>query len=268
MPRRRIRALTLTAIGLAGALLLGGCLSKAITNREAGDIIRASTAFTRPKFAHIPRLVTIKGYSYRRDGVLSINGLAQYDPTVAILKLQRVVSVNESVYGSGSETVRQIVVWPVGIDSAALSADEEAAADGTDRQASIDAQEERRQNYSQRDYYTSFKKEVGWRVPIGTRQFIDVQKIHNWRDANENIPVNELEVEFTWRWVPNDFGSAFDTQNESFVNYPDTVQRAAESWGVRMNTESAMLSRAFFRREGNQWRLGTIQWSFGRGNPR
>jgi hypothetical protein len=266
--RLHLRALGLTTIGFAGTLLLGGCLSKGITNRDAGDIIRASTGFTRPKFAHIPRLVTFKGFAFSNNGVLSINDLAQFDPTLAILKIQRVVSVNESVYGSGVETMHQLVITPAGIDSAALTADEEAASGGFDQQGYIDAQEERRQNYSQMGYYTSFKKELGWRVPIGTRQFLEVQKIHNWRDANENIPVNELAVDFTWRWVPNDFGDNFDTQSESFRNYPDAVQKAAESWGVRMNTEAKMLSRALFRREGKQWQLTIIQWSLGRGNPR
>src|SRR3954462_7368148 len=97
--RLHFRPLGLTTIGFAGTLLLGGCLSKAITNREAGDIIRASTAFTRPKFAHIPRLVTFKGYAFSNNGALTMNELAQFDPTLAILKIQRVVSVNESMYG-------------------------------------------------------------------------------------------------------------------------------------------------------------------------
>jgi hypothetical protein len=268
MPLRR-RAPDLTTIGLAACtLVLGGCLSKAVTNREAGDAIRASTAFTRPKFAHIPRLVTFKGYAFSNNGVLAINDLAEFDPTLAILKLQRVVSVNESVYGEGVETMHQLVVTPTGIDSAALIADEDARSGGVDQQEYLDAQEERRYSYSRMGYYTSFKREIGWRVPIGTRQFLEVQKIHNWHDANENIPVNEIVADFTWRWVPNDFGDCFDAQSETFRSYPDPVQKAAENWGIRMNTEGTMLSRAHFRREGKQWQLTVIQWSLGRGNPR
>jgi hypothetical protein len=68
--------------------------------------------------------------------------------------------------------------------------------------------------------------------------------------------------------VPNEFGEGFDTQSESFRSLPDRVQRSAENWGVRMNTEGTMLSKATFRREGKQWQLIVIHWSTGRGNPR
>lgn len=260
--------LRLTTSALATTLLLGGCLSKSITKKQAGEIISTSSAFTRPKFAHIPRLMTFKGYSFSSNGVLSINDLAQFDPTLAILKLERVVSVNESVYGSGVETLHQLVVTPTAIDSTSLLADEDPRAGGYDAQATLDAQEERRDNYSRLGYYSEFKKDLGWRVPIGTRQFIEVTQIHNWRDANENIPVNEIVVDFTWRWVPNEFGDAFDTQSATFRSFPDAVQRSAESWGIRMNTEGTMLSRAYLRREGDQWQLNVIHWSTGRGNPR
>lgn len=261
------RALRLTT-ALAGTLVLGGCLSKGITKREAGDIITSSAAFTRPKFAHIPRQITFRGYAFSSQGVLAINDLAQFDPTVAILKLARVVSVNESVYGTGVESMHQLVITPVGVDSASLLADEDPRSGGYDPQEQLDVQEERRHSYSQIGYYSSFKKEIGWRVPIGTRQFLQVDQIHNWRDVNENIPVNEVVVDFSWRWVPNEFGDAFDTQSETFRSLPDQVQRAAENWGVRMNTDGTMLSKAYFRREGKQWQLTVIHWSTGRGNPR
>lgn len=201
----RSRAPRLTIIALASVVMLDGCLSKAINKRDAGELVRASAAFTRPKFAHIPRFITFRGYSYSGNGVLPIADLAQLEPTLAILKLQRLISVNESVYGSGSETVHQLVVAPIGIDSTTLTADEDPRAVPFDPQDQF-ATEEIRGNYSRAGYFDSFKKEIGWRIPIGTRQFLEVQQIHNWRDANENIPVNELAVDFTWRWVPNDFG--------------------------------------------------------------
>src|SRR5690349_14466060 len=99
MPRFR-RTLCLTTISLVTLIGLGGCLSKAITKQEAGDLVRTSAAFTRPKFAHIPRLLTFQGYYYSEygsEGVLSITDLARVDPTLAILKLERVISINESI---------------------------------------------------------------------------------------------------------------------------------------------------------------------------
>jgi hypothetical protein len=199
--------------------------------------------------------------------LLSITDLAKVDPTLAILKLERVVSVSESIYGPGRGAMHQLVVTPSGIDSTTLMADESPRSGAFDQQEDLDAQEERRVGATMVSY-NSFKKEIGWRVAIGTREFIQVDQIHNWRDANENIPVNQLAVDFTWHWVPNDVGDAFDSRSATFRSFPDEVQTAAANWGVRMNTEVPMHSRAYLQREGKQWQLVVIQWNYGRGNPR
>jgi hypothetical protein len=264
---RRPRCLTTSALVLVVAAT--GCLSKPITKREAGAIVERSSAFTRPKFAHIPHQLTFQSYyssDWGTEGVLSITDLAKVDPTVAILKLTRGVSVSENIYGPGRGAMHLLVINPTGIDSAALLADEDPR-DGFDRQEMIDAQEERPVGYSLVSP-NAFKRDLGWRVPMGTRQFVQVDQIHNWRDANENIPVNELAVDFSWRWVPNEFGDAFDSASETFRSLPDRVQEAAMQWGVRMNTEVTMHSRAYLRRDGGKWQLGLIQWTIGRGNPR
>src|SRR5438105_9617536 len=136
----------LTMIVLAGTLLLAGCLSKPITNDEASALVRASSAFTRPKFAHIPRQLTFQTYyvsPYGTEGVLSISGLARVDPTLAILKLERAVSISESIYGPGRGAMHQLVVTPAGIDSALLLADEDPRVGAYDAQEDLDAQEER-----------------------------------------------------------------------------------------------------------------------------
>jgi len=259
----------LTTIILASTLVLAGCLSKPITKEQAGALVQASAAFTRPKFAHIPRQLTFQsGFAsqYGSEGVLSITDLASVDPTLAILKLVRVVDVSETIYGPGRGAMHQLVVTPSGIDSTSLLADEDPRGTGFDQQENIDAQEERARVGS--TGWSQVKKELGWRVPIGTRQFLQVEQIHNWKDANENIPVNELAIDFAWRWVPNEFGNAFDSQSQTFQSYPDDVQKSATSWGVRMNTETSMRSRAYLHRVGDKWQLRLIQWSLGRGNPR
>ena len=269
MPRLH-RTLRITTVTLAALVGLDGCLSKAITKQQAGDLVRTSGAFTRPKFAHIPRLLTFQGYyhsTYGSEGILSITDLAMIDPTIAILKLERAISVNESIYGPGQGAMHQLLINPTGIDASVLMADEDARSGGYDQQEELDAQEERRRGTNLVSY-NSFKKEIGWRVPIGTREFLQVDQIHNYRDANENIPVNELAIDFSWRWVPNELGDAFDTESATFRSFPDEVQRQAGVWGARMNTSAPMHSRAYLRREGKEWVLLLIQWSLGQGNPR
>src|SRR5690349_5430279 len=239
MPRLR-RTVRLTTLAIAALVGLDGCLSKAITKQQAGDLVKTSAAFTRPKFAHIPRLLTFQGFyrsDYGAEGVLSITDLARVDPTLAILKLQRVISISESIYGPGRGAMHQLVITPSGIDANVLMADEDARSGGYDQQEELDAQEERRRGTSLVSY-NSFRKEIGWRVPIGTREFLQVDQIHNYRDANENIPLNELAIDFSWRWVPNELGDAFDTESATFRSYPDEVQRQAGIWGVRMNTSA------------------------------
>jgi hypothetical protein len=265
--KRRGICFYLTIAPLAGLVLVSGCLSKPISTEDAAKLVRESAAFTRPKFAHIPRLITFQGYfssPYGTEGVLSITDLARIDPTVAILKLSRNVNVSESIYGPGRGAMHRIVVTPVGIDSASLLADE--APHLEDVQENIDAQEERPPMAAYG--WNRVQREIGWRVPIGTRELLHVDRIHNWRDVNENIPVNEVAVDFTWRWVPNASGDAFDSESETFRSMPDSVQDAARSFGARMNTGAAMQSRAYLRRDGDRWQLHVIQWSYGRGNPR
>ena len=257
----------LTIGALAGLVLAGGCLSKPITNDDAARIVRSSSAFTRPKFAHIPRLITFQGYfssPYGTEGVLSITDLARIDPTVAILKLARDVEVSESIYGPGRGAMHRLVITPTDIDSASLLADE--APNVQDAQENIDAQEERPPMAAYG--WNTVHRELGWRVAIGRRRLLHVDQIHNWKDVNENIPVNEVAVDFSWRWVPNELGDAFDSESDTFRSFPDSVRQSAWQFGARMNTAATMQSRAFLRRDGDQWQLDLIRWSYGRGNPR
>ena len=263
-PPSLARCLTIGAA--AGLLLTTGCLSEPLNKKDAAQIIRGAAAFQRPKFAVIPRQITFQGYfssPYGTEGVLSISQIANIDPTVAILKLGRAISLSESIYGPGRGAMHLLVVTPTEIDSAALLADEERGS--LDAQETADAQEERPPVSAYG--YNQVRRERGWRVAIGRRELLQVDQIHNWRDANENIPVNELAVDFSWHWVPNELGDAFDSQSESYAALPDSVQEAARRFGARMNTAEAMHSRAYLHREGAKWQLRLIQWSYGRGNP-
>ena len=254
---------------LAATILIAGCgLSKPITNDEAGAIIKESVAFKRPKLVRLPRQITFqRGYysAYGADKPLSINQLAQVDPVVAILKLQRMISVEESIFGAGGGVPHLFLITPSGIEASALLPDAED--DARDQQAIEDRRVER--YVTRRTYAMSeIKRDRGWRLALGEREFVEIDEVHNWKDANIQLPVNELAVDFSWRWQPNELGDAFDARSTTFESIPDSVQEAARSLGVRINTSERMHSRAFLRRGSDgQWTLRVIEWSFGRGNP-
>lgn len=253
---------------LLAATLCAGCgLSKPIAHPEAAAIIRESETFRRPKFVHVPRQITFKrtyASIYGQEKLFSINELAQVDPAVAILKLQGAVRVDESIYGPGRGALHLFVIAPIDVDSAWVKVD--AAPDPNDPQAVIDARYERPP--TRYTGMSAVKRERGWTIEIGTREFVQVDQVHNWRDPNIELPVNELAIDFSWRWMPNEAGDAFDSGSSTFESLPDSVQEAARTSGVRINTTDVMHSRAYFRRDADgRWKLRIIEWSIGRGNP-
>lgn len=259
-----------TRIALLGALLpISGCLSKPITKEEAAALISESPAFKREKSVRLPRQITFKrgwGSRYGQERPLSVSELAHVDPTVAILKLHRAVRVEESIYGPGGGALHLFVITPIDLDPGSLLPDT-VSTRPDDPQGLADWRAERSQT---RSIYgiSDVKREREWRIPVGTRELVQVDQIHNWKDPNIEIPVNELAVDFSWRWLPNDMGDAFDTRSSTFESFPDSVQEAARIAGVRMNTGELMRSRAFFKRESDgKWKVRLIEWSFGRGNP-
>ena len=271
LPRSTVRGgrrrAALVAIAVCAALV--DCrLSKPISEEQAAQLIRESKAFARPKYLRIPRQLTFTRSWYSRYGVeplFTISELARVDAVLAVLKLQRMIRVDESIFGPGHGAMHLLVVTPTDIEGAALLSDEDP---GTplDEQEREDRRNERPYGYGllRRD---DLKRYPGWRIAVGTREFVQVDEIHNWKDANVELPVNELAIDFSWRWQPNELGDAFDSRSSTFESLPDTVQEAARTAGVRMNTSDLMHSRAFLHREGAEWKLRVIEWSFGRGNP-
>jgi len=257
-------------VGAALCAGLSGCvLSKPISEDQASALIRSSETFRRPKYARIPRRLTIRrnwGWHYGQEPLFSVSQLATVDAAVAILRLQRSIRVDENVFGQGEAAVHVIVITPTDIDSGELLTDEDPGTSSS-QQDIMDAQEERRYGYALLDR-RQLQRDRGWRIAVGAREFVKVDQIHNWKDVNVQLPVNELAIDFTWRWRPNELGEPFDSRSAAFESLPDSVQEEAKTSGVRMNTADPMHSRAFLRRDGDAWKLHLIDWSFGRGNPR
>lgn len=265
---------TISAL-VASALLAGAAacrLSQPLTKKEAATLVSTSAAFQRPKYVRIPRQITVTGRvsygAYGAGRVLSIFDLARIDPAVAILQIERAVEVNESTFGADYQETHVLTLRPTAkLDGASLEGDEPSSDAGMARQERV---EEDFANIRRRDalpYGAKAKYTLGWRAPVGTRELVEVQQIHNYRDANLQLQVNELAVDFTWRWHPNELGDSFDSESETMQAFPDSVQEQARRQGVRMYTAAPLLSRAFLTRRGKQWVLEYIQWDFGRGNP-
>jgi hypothetical protein len=264
----RLRALLPLAL-IATMTPLAGChFSSPLTKEEAGAIISKAEPFTRPKFARIPRQIDIVdrySYSTVAPTSLSMEQLSRRDPTVAILKARGLIEVADMAFSNGEGLLtRTLRISPTAkLDTATLEADE---ADDTElNQLTPRAMRERIQENVQLER-RGLTATPGWRMPIGTRVFGQVTEIHNWKDKNIELQVNELAIDFTWTWHPTESGDPFDSESAAFASLPEEVQDWARRGNARMNTSGPRHSRAFLKRAGKNWVLQEISWSIGNGD--
>jgi hypothetical protein len=247
---------------------LASChLSSPLSKAEAAAIITEAELFTRPKMARIPRqLDIVDRYSYgsAAPSSLSTEQMARHDPTVAILKARGLVDVADMAYSNQGTVSRTLRITPTArFDTSTLSPDEEADDESA---RNVRAVRERSQEQVQLET-RGMRRTPGWQVPIGTRVFGEIVEIHNWKDKNIELQVNELAVDFTWSWHPTEAGDPFDSESAAFASLPEGVQDWARRGNARMNTSSPRRSRAFLKRGGKKWFLQDIDWSIGRGDP-
>ena len=249
---------------------LAGCrFSSPLTKEEAGAIISKAEPFMRPKFARIPRQIDIVDryhYSTAAPTSLSMEQLSRHDPTVAILKARGLIEVGDMAFTNGEGLLtRTLRISPTAkLDTTALEADEADDEELTPR--SSRAMRERAQETVQLER-RGLRATPGWRMPIGTRVFGQVTEIHNWKDKNIELQVNELAIDFTWSWHPTETGDPFDSESAAFSSLPEEVQDWARRGNARMNTSAPRHSRAFLKRAGKKWVLQEISWSIGNGDP-
>lgn len=88
----------------------------------------------------------------------------------------------------------------------------------------------------------------GWTVPVGTRELIALTSI-------EGAGTDTVQVQFTWKWKPNQVGRHFD----------EHAQHSDRHWGRRSNprlsSEYPFKGTAELSRTGNRWEVKTIKWS-------
>jgi len=96
-----------------------------------------------------------------------------------------------------------------------------------------------------------------WLVPIGSREVFKVLKVGEVEAASG---VETCEVEFSWRWVPNELGKAFDRNYVDFVMLPEAARGAVAA--LNWSTAHAYRATALLEREpGGEWRVRAIRRS-------
>jgi hypothetical protein len=265
------RSRSLLTIALFATLTpIAGChFSSPLTKEEAGGLISKAEPFNRAKFARIPRQIDIVdryNYSTAAPTSLSMEQLSRHDPTVAILKARGLIEVADMAFTNGEGLLtRTLRISPTAkLDTTALEADE--ADDEELTPLTPRAMRERAQETVQLER-RGLRATPGWRMPIGTRVFGQVTEIHNWKDKNIELQVNELAIDFTWTWHPTEAGDPFDSESAAFASLPEEVQDWARRGNARMNTSAPRHSRAFLKRAGKNWVLQEITWSIGNGDP-
>jgi hypothetical protein len=115
------------------------------------------------------------------------------------------------------------------------------------------------QSASWETYEVKKDGKVGWKVPIGEREFLRIVQV---MPVPEGMPSSDtVMVSFTWKWKPNEMGQAFDKGSPSYVtpNSPKNFPRSA--FDVEINDSRATYwGTAELHRTGDTWEAGRMSW--------
>ena len=114
-----------------------------------------------------------------------------------------------------------------------------------------------------RSFGPAVSRTPGWRLAIGTREFVRVLDVFDSKDKNAEVTAGELAVDFLWRWRPSSVGDVFDTGSAEFQSLPEGLRQAVQKGGVGLETGKPLWSRAILRRTGTDWVVKTIDWTYG-----
>lgn len=89
-----------------------------------------------------------------------------------------------------------------------------------------------------------------WRIPVGGHEFVRMGKVGSVR---KDIGKETLDVEFFWRWQPNEIGAAFDTAGSTFAALPEKARQSAAS--IRMSSREEHQGVAHMERYAGDWKL-------------
>jgi hypothetical protein len=100
-----------------------------------------------------------------------------------------------------------------------------------------------------------------WRIPVGGHEFIRLGKVGT---AKKQIGKETLDVEFFWRWQPNEIGAAFDTTGTAFGALPEKARQSAAR--IRMSSREEHQGVARMERYAGDWKLVTLEFTPNKNN--
>jgi hypothetical protein len=89
----------------------------------------------------------------------------------------------------------------------------------------------------------------GWTVPVGTRELIELTSV-------EEADTDTAQVQFSWKWKPNEVGRHFDISEQ----VPQSAPRWKRKSNPRLSSEFPFKGTAEVGRTANGWEVKSIKW--------
>ncbi|MEA2205523.1 MAG: hypothetical protein QOE77_2299 [Blastocatellia bacterium] len=100
---------------------------------------------------------------------------------------------------------------------------------------------------------------VGWKVPLGERQLIQVMDV--MASPDDQPLKDEALVSFTWRWKPNEIGKAFDRRSPSYLKPDKPKNILRNAFDVEINDSQATYwGVASVQRVNDRWEASRFSW--------
>jgi hypothetical protein len=100
-----------------------------------------------------------------------------------------------------------------------------------------------------------------WRIPVGGHEFV---RLGNVGAIRKEVGKETVDVEFFWRWQPNEIGAAFDTSGAAFSALPEKARQSAAS--IRMNSREESQGIARMERYAGDWKLTGLDFAPNKNN--
>jgi hypothetical protein len=107
-------------------------------------------------------------------------------------------------------------------------------------------------------YAEKMGDKVGWKVPIGEREFLRVVEMVS---GPEGTTADTVMVSFTWKWKPTELGQSFDKASASYIAPTAPKGYLRPQFDIEVNDSRATYwGTADLHRTGDAWQLDNLQW--------